>query len=136
MKPLTARRYWLCIGLCCLATCLLLMISPGIGTTSGSFGLWDVWRAKLGISIQPEEILDRPHADIDGDGTISEEEANAYIENARNIGFSQRLPRSLLALLVGITHSRCAAAPSRFSSATRSPRPTPSASQAADRSAR
>lgn len=88
---------------------LLLIISPGIGTESASFGWLDAWRAQLGIAIPAEELVGRPLVDLDKDGTISQEEMAGFIEVARHIGFSQRFPRTLLALQVGITLALCGA---------------------------
>ncbi len=88
---------------------LLVLISPGIGTESASFGWWDAWRARLGLSISADELVDRPLVDIDGNGTISDEELTGFVETARQIGFGQRFPRTLLALTVGITLALCGA---------------------------
>ena len=120
MKVLTSQQYLLRIGLCLMGLVLLLVISPGVG--SAPLGLWDVWRAGLGIEIPADELIGSPFADIDGDGAVSEAEASAYVETARNIGFRQRLPRSILALIVGVTLSMCG---STFQVLFRNPLATP-----------
>jgi len=88
---------------------LLILISPGIGTESASFGWWDAWRAQLGLSIDADELIGRPFVDLDEDGTISNDELAGFVDVARQIGFRQRLPRTLLALQVGITLALCGA---------------------------
>lgn len=87
----------------------LLVISPGIGTQSATFGWWDAWRAKLGIAIPATELHNRRHIDLDNDGIISDAEAKSFADLARIIGFSQRFARSILALQVGITLAICGA---------------------------
>ena len=109
MKSLTPRRYWLSLVACVFGLLGLLALSPGIGTESSSFGWWDAWRARLGIEIPAGELLGREFTDLDGDGAISTEEAEAFAELAREIGFSQRFARSLLALQVGMTLALCGA---------------------------
>lgn len=101
---------------------VLLLLSPGIGTQSSTFGLWDSWRSKLGVAISSEELAGREHVDTDGDGRVSESEVAAFQELARTIGFSQRFARSLLALQVGITLAVCGAA---FQVLFRNPLATP-----------
>ncbi len=107
--PLTLRRYILRLTACAAGLALLLVISPGIGTESASFGWWDAWRAQLGVRIDPDELSDRPFVDMDEDGTVSDEELSGFVEMARHIGFGQRFARSLLALQVGITLALCGA---------------------------
>lgn len=76
MTALTPRRYAVCLGLCGLALLATLAVSPGIGARSDEIGLGDAWRAYLG-------------GDID---------SVSYW-----IAFKLRLPRTLLAIAVGIT---------------------------------
>lgn len=106
---LTPARYFASLGAAALVVIALLIISPGVGTESGSFGWLDAWRAGLNLPISPAEIANRPLADVDRDGTISAEELGAFTRLARTIGFEQRLARSLLALQVGITLGICGA---------------------------
>ena len=122
MKPVTRRKYLLSLGACLLVLLVLLALSPGIGTTSSSFGWWDAWRARLGIEIPASELVGRPLVDIDGDGIISEKERAGFVEIARYIGFEQRFPRTLLALLVGTTLALCGAT---FQTLFRNPLATP-----------
>lgn len=101
------RKLFVTLTVSLLVLALLVVISPGVGTESTSVGWWDAWRAKLGIDIAPAELEGNTLADIDGDGIISDSEVAGFIEVARHIGFSQRLPRTLLALQVGITLALC-----------------------------
>lgn len=103
------RRYWFRLGACLAVLALVVVISPGIGTESASFGWWDAWRAQLGIPISADELIGRPLVDLDQDGRISEEELDAFTQHARNIGFKLRFPRTLLALQVGMTLGLCGA---------------------------
>lgn len=109
MTILTPRRYVLRLGGCVLGLMFLILISPGIGTESASFGWWDAWRAQLGLSIDADELIGRPFVDLDEDGTISDAELAGFVDVARQIGFRQRFPRTLLALQVGITLALCGA---------------------------
>ncbi len=109
MASMDLRRYCRTLALCSLALIALLLISPGVGTESASFGWWDAWRAKLGIEISADEILQKPLADWDDDGSISSEERDGFVGTALRIGFDQRLARSLNALQVGITLAICGA---------------------------
>jgi iron complex transport system permease protein len=109
MTPLTPRRYLLRLGICLAGLSVLIVISPGIGTEAASVGWWDVWRAQLGLAIDPEELAGRSFVDLDEDGTISDEELAGFVEIARHIGFGQRFPRTLLALQVGVTLALCGA---------------------------
>lgn len=122
MKPVTRRKYLLSLGACLLVLLVLLTLSPGIGTTSSSFGWWDAWRARLGIEIPASELVGRALVDLDGDGTVSENERAGFVEIARYIGFEQRFPRTLLALQVGITLALCGAT---FQTLFRNPLATP-----------
>lgn len=105
MTAFTARGYFLRLAACAGGLGLLLAISPGVGTNMSAFGWWDAWRAKLGIAIPQAELQARPLADIDidADGVVSPGEAESFAQIAAHLGFAQRLPRSLLALLVGVT---------------------------------
>jgi iron complex transport system permease protein len=82
MRPLTPRRYLVCLAVSCGLLSLVLLLSPGIGSRSAEIGLREVWRAY-----------------VDHDA-----ESVAYW-----IGFNLRLPRTLLAVTVGITLSLCGA---------------------------
>jgi iron complex transport system permease protein len=106
---LTLRQYSLRLAACGVVLALLLIISPGIGTESASFGWWDAWRAQLGVAIDPAELAGRLFVDLDADGSVSDEELAGFSELARHIGFGQRFARSLLALQVGITLALCGA---------------------------
>lgn len=108
MTTLTPRRYLARLGGCLAVLCLLVLISPGIGTESASCGWWDAWRAKLGLTITADELGGRPFADLDADGAITEEERAAFVDVARTI-FDLRFPRTLLALQVGVTLALCGA---------------------------
>ncbi len=109
MRPLTPRGYLLRLGGAGAVLGFLLLLSPGIGTESASFGWWDAWRAKLGLPIPQSELVGRSWVDLDGDGSISEAEMTGFVTIARHIGFGQRFPRSLLALQVGVTLALCGA---------------------------
>lgn len=109
MRTLTARQYSLRLGACLAILVGMVLLSPGIGTQSASFGWWDAWRAGLGWEISADELVGRPFVDLDQDGTISEEELAGFTDQARYIGFGLRLPRTLLALQVGITLALCGA---------------------------
>jgi len=87
---------------------LLLLLAPGIGTESASYGWWDAWRAKLGVEITVEELAQRNLADYDQDGTVTPDERYGFVTTAGRI-WDQRLPRTLLALQVGITLALCGA---------------------------
>ncbi len=109
MTTLTPRRYVVRLGACLAGLLVLVLISPGVGTETASFGWWDAWRARLGLEIGADELKGRPFVDMDADGTISAEELAGFVEAARHIGFGQRFPRTLLALQVGITLALCGA---------------------------
>lgn len=106
---LTWRWYILRIGACLAGLLLLLLLSPGIGTESESFGWWDAWRALLGIEIPAEELVGRPYVDLDQDGRIDEDEVAGFAAQARYVGFSLRFSRTLVALQVGTTLALCGA---------------------------
>lgn len=106
---LSQRRYFTRLGAALLFLAVLLVLSPGIGTESGAFGWWDAWRARLGMTITTDELAGNKFADANADGQISPEERDAFASLARIIGFSQRFPRSLLALQVGATLALCGA---------------------------
>lgn len=109
MTRLTPRKYVLRLAAAVVGLGLLLLLSPGIGTESASFGWWDAWRARFGLPIAKAELIGRPLVDLDGDGVISDAELSGFIAVARQIGFGQRFPRSLLALQVGMTLALCGA---------------------------
>jgi len=88
---------------------VLVVLSPGIGSESGTVGWWNAWRARLGMEIPRSELLGQPFGDTDDDGIISDDEYDDYVEYARNIGFRLRFPRALLALQVGATLALCGA---------------------------
>lgn len=76
MKALTARRYLAWLAIWCALLAAVVVVSPGIGSSSGDVGLRDAWRACL-----------------NGDtGSVD------YW-----IAFNLRLPRTLLAITAGIT---------------------------------
>jgi iron complex transport system permease protein len=68
-----------------------------------------VWRVQLGIEIPAAELVGRPLVDWDNDGVLSEEERANFVATAKHLGFAQRLPRTLLAIQVGITLALCGA---------------------------
>jgi iron complex transport system permease protein len=111
MKPLTARGYWLRILACLIGVAGLLVASPGIGTDARTYRWRDVWRAALNMPLTPEHLahLSAADADADGDGVITQSDADSYRRTAVLVGFELRLPRSLLALVVGITLALCGA---------------------------
>lgn len=122
MKTLDPTRYSLRIGVCVIVLAALIALSPGIGSDMSNVTWWDVWRARLNVSFSAEELLAKPYVDFDGDGVLSNEERDAFVENAKYIGFQLRLPRSLLALQVGMTLALCGAA---FQVLFRNPLATP-----------
>ena len=109
MTTLTPRAYIVRLGLAAAGLGLLLLLSPGIGTESASFGWWDAWRARFDWPVSKAELTGRPLVDLDGDGVISDAELSGFVAVARQIGFGQRFPRSCLALQVGITLALCGA---------------------------
>jgi iron complex transport system permease protein len=109
MTPLTPRNYILRLSVVVVGLGLLLLLSPGIGTESASFGWWDAWRARFGLPIAKAELTGRPLVDLDADGVISDVELSGFIAVARQIGFGQRFPRTWLALQVGMTLALCGA---------------------------
>lgn len=109
MQALTARQYAARLGACVAFLLALIIISPGIGTESAAFGWKDTWCAFLGIRSEGGNATRIKVADTDGDGAVSEQEWTVYEEQARHIGFSLRLPRTLLALQVGATLALCGA---------------------------
>lgn len=109
MKSLTPRQFTSRLALAGLGLAALLVLSPGIGTESASFGWRDAWRAYFELPIDRAELVGRPLVDWNADGTISDEEYAGFVRIARHIGFSQRFTRSLLALQVGVTLALCGA---------------------------
>jgi len=118
---LTRGRFAARMGVCVALLAALVLVSPGVGTASATYGWWDVWRAKLGLDIRGDDLVDRPLVDIDGDATVSAQELDGFVRAARSI-FDQRFPRTLLALQVGITLALCGAA---FQTLFRNPLATP-----------
>ena len=109
MNRLTPRNYILRLSFAVVGLGMLLLLSPGIGTESASFGWWDAWRARFGLPIAKAELAGRPLVDLDADGVISDAELSGFIAVARQIGFGQRFPRTWLALQVGMTLALCGA---------------------------
>lgn len=109
MTRLTPRNYVLRLSVAVVGLGLLLLLSPGIGTESASFGWWDAWRAQFGWPIDKTELTGRPLVDLDADGVISDAELSGFVAAARQIGFGQRFPRTWLALQVGMTLALCGA---------------------------
>ncbi|MEK7757644.1 MAG: iron chelate uptake ABC transporter family permease subunit, partial [Planctomycetota bacterium] len=109
MIRLTPRNYLLRLTAAIVGLGLLLLLSPGIGTESASFGWWDAWRARFGLPIAKAELTGRPLVDLDADGVISDAELSGFVAVARQIGFGQRFPRTWLALQVGMTLALCGA---------------------------
>jgi len=109
MNRLTPRNYILRLSVAVVGLGMLLLLSPGIGTESASFGWWDAWRARFGLPIAKAELAGRPLVDLDADGVISDAELSGFIAVARQIGFGQRFPRTWLALQVGMTLALCGA---------------------------
>ena len=95
MTRLSPARYFGFLGLCTFLLLAVILISPGIGTESHHFGLFDAWRSYF-------------QRDTD---------ALAY-----RIGFVLRMPRTLLALQAGITLGLCGAV---FQTLFRNPLATP-----------
>lgn len=109
MNSLSPRQFILRLALAGIGLAVLLVLSPGIGTESASFGWRDAWRAYFELPIDRAELTHRPLVDWNADGVISDEEYAGFVRIARHIGFSQRFSRSLLALQVGITLALCGA---------------------------
>ncbi len=109
MTMLTPRNYILRLCVAVVGLGILLLLSPGIGTESASFGWWDAWRARFGWPIDKTELTSRPLVDLDADGIISDSELAGFVNVARQIGFGQRFPRTWLALQVGMTLALCGA---------------------------
>jgi len=109
MNSPNPRQFALRLALAGIGLAALLVLSPGIGTESASFGWRDAWRAYFELPIDRAELAHRPLVDWSADGVISDEEYAAFVRIARHIGFSQRFTRSLLALQVGVTLALCGA---------------------------
>jgi iron complex transport system permease protein len=82
MKSLTPRRYFGCLAVSALVLLAVVLVSPGIGSRSGEVGLRDGWQA----------YFSEDHGSV------------AYW-----IAFNLRLPRTLLAISVGVTLALCGA---------------------------
>lgn len=82
MIALSSRRFALALAVCGVLIVVLLILSPGIGSQYRAVGFLDAWRAFFN----------------------GERESSSYW-----IGFRHRLPRSVLALQVGITLALCGA---------------------------
>ncbi len=95
MKPLSRRRYIICLASCVGLLLAVVVVSPGVGSAMNEVGLGDAWAA---------------YFDHD-------EDSIAYW-----IGFRHRLPRTLLALQAGITLALCGAT---FQTLFRNPLATP-----------
>lgn len=108
MTRLSPAQYAVRLGGALAGLAVLVLVSPGIGTESATFGWWDAWRAQLGITISADELVGRSLADANGDGAVDEEERAIYVATAKAI-FGQRFPRTLLALQVGVTLALCGA---------------------------
>jgi len=106
---LTRKRFAVRLAAAAGLLAVLLVLSPGVGTETASFGWWDAWRALLGWDIAAAELSGRSFIDANRDGAISNDERDAFVALARYIGFEQRFSRSLLALQVGVTLALCGA---------------------------
>ncbi len=109
MRSLGRGQFILRLTACGIFLAGLVIVSPGIGTESASFGWSDAWRAQLGLPIDAAGLVDRPYVDTNGDGEVSEDELAGFVALAKHIGFGLRFPRTLLALQVGITLAMCGA---------------------------
>ena len=108
LAPTSIKRYGLRPAVAAAGLAVLLIISPGVGVDSASYGWWDAWRARLGWEISQDELVGRPLVDLNGDGVISAEERDGFVAVARTM-FNLRFPRALLALQVGMTLALCGA---------------------------
>ena len=95
MTRLTPAHYFLFLGLSIFVLLLVILVSPGIGTESGRFGLFDAWRSFIS----------------------DDDQSHAY-----RVGFALRLPRTLLAAQAGMTLGLCGAV---FQTLFRNPLATP-----------
>jgi len=95
MTRLTPARYFTFLALCGGLMLVVLILSPGIGSTSAGVGFLDAWRAYF----------------------RGDPQSTAY-----RIGFVLRMPRTLLALQAGITLGLCGAV---FQTLFRNPLATP-----------
>lgn len=84
MKQLSPRRYAALLSLAMALLLIVLILSPGIGSQSGSVGIIDAWRSLSQGNETPPPL-------------------------AYQIGFRLRLPRTLLAAEAGITLALCGA---------------------------
>lgn len=109
MPSLNPNRFITAMGVCVALILVLLILSPGVGTESGTFTWSDAWRARLGLTMDRAELARRPYSDLNRDGSLSDDEARSFAEQARYIGFDLRMARSLLALQVGATLALCGA---------------------------
>lgn len=122
MNASASKRFVVRLLPAAMALGALLVLSPGVGTESASFGWWDAWRAYFDMPIDRAELSGRALVDWNADGSISDEEYAGFVRIAKHIGFSQRFTRSLLALQVGVTLALCGAA---FQVLFRNPLATP-----------
>jgi iron complex transport system permease protein len=99
VKTLGARVYLIRLGACLAVLAALVVMSPGVGTESRSFGWSDVWRARLGMSIGSAAIQ---RFDTSGDGSLDAEEEESFRRTGR-IYFDLRMARTMLALAAGVT---------------------------------
>ena len=105
MKTLSARSYVVRLGACFALLVVLVVMSPGVGTESRSFGWSDVWRARLGMAMSGAGAS---RFDTNGDGSLDQAEEDAFRATGR-IYFELRMARTMLALVAGVTLALCGA---------------------------
>lgn len=101
-------RFWWRLGGSAALLLVLLIASPGVGTESSRYGWQDVWRSRLGLGLSARASTGHGVVDLDDDGSVTDAERTVFAQTARVI-FDQRMPRTLLALQVGITLALCGA---------------------------
>ena len=99
MKTLSGKGYVVRLGGCFVLLVVLVVMSPGVGTESRSFGWSDVWRARLGMAMSTAAIH---RFDANGDGSVDQAEEDAFRSTGR-IYFELRMARTMLALAAGVT---------------------------------